>query len=147
MNHPTLSRVAFRWLKFIGQILLILSTLLPFDALSERDPLEVSCSYLVWENLNGWATIWWKSLDDWLSHLGTTWLTQYILWHTDCHVALANAAPMHCVGWQNVWKYSAVWTCYSSVTHELIKKDVWCCSTRIRGRTQTGRVRCVDSHC
>jgi len=36
----------------------LLSTHVPFDALSERDRLELSGSYLVWENWNGWATIW-----------------------------------------------------------------------------------------
>jgi len=30
----------------------------PFDADNEIIPVELSGSYFVWENWNGWATIW-----------------------------------------------------------------------------------------
>jgi len=38
------------WLRFTGQIFRLLHTSLPFDAHNEGDPLELSGSYLVWEN-------------------------------------------------------------------------------------------------
>jgi len=40
------------------RILRLLPTPLPFDALNEEHTLELSGSYRVWENENGWATIW-----------------------------------------------------------------------------------------
>jgi len=55
---------------------------------------ELSGSYLIWENWNGWATIWRRSHDYRLSRLGTMHLRDR---HTDSHVAIANAAPTHCV--------------------------------------------------
>jgi len=41
----------------IGRIFRLLPTPLPFDALNERDTLELSGTYLVRENQGGWATI------------------------------------------------------------------------------------------
>jgi len=38
------------WLQFIGVIFRLLPTPLPFDALKERDPFELSGSYFVYEN-------------------------------------------------------------------------------------------------
>jgi len=50
-----------------------------------------------------WATIRWRSHDDRLSRLDTIHQRGR---HTDSHVAIANAAPTHCIGRQNedrVW--------------------------------------------
>jgi len=54
-----------------------------------RGFLELSGSYLVWDNKTGWAAIWWRSHDDRLSRLGTIHQRGR---HTDSHVATANAA-------------------------------------------------------
>jgi len=55
----------------IGLIFWLLPKPLPFDALNEEDPFKILGSYLVWENYNGWATIWWRSHGDRLSCVGT----------------------------------------------------------------------------
>jgi len=71
-----------------------LPTPLQFDALS-----ELSGSYLVLENENGWAII----------RSGEGRMIDSVVWaqyinvtdaHTDSHVAIANAAPAHCIQWQ-----------------------------------------------
>jgi len=38
------------WKRFIGLIFRLLPTPLPSDALNDGDPLELSGSYVVWEN-------------------------------------------------------------------------------------------------
>jgi len=35
-------------------------------------PLELPDSHLVWENENGWATVWWRSHDDWAQYINVT---------------------------------------------------------------------------
>jgi len=37
-------------MRFISRIFRLLPTYLPFDTFSEGDPLELSGSYLVWDN-------------------------------------------------------------------------------------------------
>jgi len=93
--HAALSRAT----GFVGRILRLLPSTLPFDATYEGNPLELSGSYLAWDKLErlGWTTIWWRSRDGRLGRLGTIHQRDR---HTDSHVAIANAAPKHCVGRQ-----------------------------------------------
>jgi len=111
---------------FIGQIFRHLPTHFTFDALNEGDPLKLSGSYLVWENCNGWATIWWKLHDNWLGRLGTTHQRDR---YTDSHVPTANATPTHCVKRQKlVLKDPQGWDFYRLGQHNInASKSVYVC--------------------
>jgi len=95
------------WLRCSGQIFRLLPTSLSLDALSEWDHVELSGSYLVRKNYNGWATIWRMWHDDRLSRLGTIHQRGR---HTDSYVAIANAAPTH-------WRWAAKMLLPSPLTY------------------------------
>jgi len=100
MLHAVLAELpSGEWLQSIGRIFRLLPTPLPFDALPS--------SY--------WAHIWYgittmaglqssegrMMIDSvvWAQYINVT-DTHHNSWHTDSHVAIANAAPTHCVGRQ-----------------------------------------------
>jgi len=92
------------WLRFFAGISWHLPTPLSFDAVSERDPLELLGSYLVWE----------LGKLEWLGYN----LVKFAWWstqsfghntHTDTQtnrlVVIANAAPTQCAGRQKSYYF------------------------------------------
>jgi len=85
-NRPTRLHADVPWLRFIGRILRVLPTLLPFDGLVHTDCLV--WGKLEWLGYNLVKVAWWSTQS--FGHNTSTW-------QTDSHVATANAVLTHCV--------------------------------------------------
>jgi len=110
------------WLRFIGRIFRFLPTSLLFDAPNEGNLLERYGSIifefyfargkLEWLEYNLVKVAWWSTRL--FGHSTSTWQTDR---QTDSHVAIANAAPMHCVGSQKELVFRHIQTSESIVVN------------------------------
>jgi len=88
--------------------------------------IPVSYGFIFGEVKLEWlTTIWWRSHDDRLSRLGTIHQRDRHT-HTDSHVAIATAAPKHCVGQQKWKKYDKNWNSEFNRMSEIYSKFKVC---------------------